>query len=156
MAPVLFAGMIVDASCLAPCGSEVFTPASPTQREAKRETVEALENMSRQKEEGHGRLHHCVGVRQKKAEWKSFSLFITQCISITLFYFSSFIPPSLSLSSVLSHSSSLSTHKSKQKFPFTYCHTAWLPRQMGACSSHAHTQRGPLNIQVPTVAFIDI
>lgn len=110
MAPVLFAGMIVDASCLAPCGSEVFTPASPTQREAKRETVEALENMSREKEEGHGRLHHCVGVRQKKAEWKSFSLFITQCISITLFYFSSFIPPPLSLSPLSSHTAAHSPH----------------------------------------------
>lgn len=67
----------------------------------------------------------------------------------------SFLHLSLSLS-LLSYNSLLSTHKSKQKFPFTSCHTAWLLRQMGACSSHAHTQRGPLNIQVLTVAFIDI
>lgn len=36
--------------------------------------------MNRQKEERHGRLHHCVRVHQKKAEWKSFSLCISQCI----------------------------------------------------------------------------
>lgn len=68
-----------------------------TMREAKRETVEPLENMNWQKEERHCHLHHCVHVHQKKPEWKSFSPFIsltasTPCtsVSITLFSFSSF------------------------------------------------------------------
>lgn len=89
-----------------------------TMREAKRETVEPLENMNWQKEERHCHLHHCVHVHQKKPEWKSFSPFIsltasTPCtsVSITLFSFSSFFFfLSLSLSSLSSRTTAYSPH----------------------------------------------
>lgn len=47
---------------------------SKAMREAKRETVEPLENMNWQKEERYCHLHHCVQVHQEKPDWKSFSL----------------------------------------------------------------------------------
>ncbi|MEQ2157953.1 hypothetical protein GOODEAATRI_007153 [Goodea atripinnis] len=37
-------------------------------KEAKRETVEPLQNMNSQKKEGYIHLHHCIQVHQKEAE----------------------------------------------------------------------------------------
>lgn len=37
--------------------------------ERQRETVEPLENMNWQKEEGYHHLHHCIQVHQEKPEW---------------------------------------------------------------------------------------
>lgn len=144
--------IFVDSCYVGSCGCSI----ADAVREAKRETVQPLKSMHWQKEEGCCHRNHCIQAHEEKPEWKSFFLFsvLTPSPSIS----PSRPPISPSLSSLSSHTTAYSphTHKRKQKFPFTSCHTAWLLWQMGACSSHAHTQRGPLNIQVLTVAFIDI
>lgn len=80
-------------------------------REAKRESVEPLENMNWQKDERCCHLHHCVQVHQEKPEWKSFSPFVSH--SLTLPASTPSISPSLSffisLSFPLSSLSSLTT-----------------------------------------------
>lgn len=71
-------------------------------REAKRETVEPLENMNWQKEERCCHLHHCVQVHQEKPEWKSFSPFYSLSFSLSLHLLHVFLPLSLYFSLFLS------------------------------------------------------